>query len=156
MSTSKPRITVTLTDRQHEVLRSISVSSGQSMSSLLGEVIETTLPVFERMAVTFQHIKRAREEERAKIAKTLDEAQDAFEPIAASLVGQFDMFMGRLESGIASTAAEPRGAGGALPQPKTPPTNRGVTPSRAKPSKPNNGKASRSVSASRVSRKKGV
>lgn len=136
MATTKPRITVTLTKRQHEVFTSISASSGQSMSSLIGEIIELSMPTFERMATTFQKLRATQDRERAKVAQVLDEAQNALEPIALAAVGQFDLFMGKVESAVG--AGEPQRsedctAPAARPAPST---NRGATPKRAKTAKP--------------------
>lgn len=133
MATSKPRITVTLTKRQHEVFQSLSASSGQSMSSLIGEIIEVSMPTFERMAATFQKIKASQDLERARIADALGEAQSALEPIALAAVGQFDLFLGRIESAIPPVRAERNDAptvGMDATQP--PSTNRGVTPRKSR------------------------
>ena len=43
MATTKPRITVTLTERQHEVLRTISDCGGQPMSRFISELLELSL-----------------------------------------------------------------------------------------------------------------
>jgi hypothetical protein len=132
MATTKPRITVTLTKRQHEVFTSISASSGQSMSSLIGEI----MPTFERMATTFQKLRATQDNERAKVAQVLEEAQNALEPIALAAVGQFDLFMGKVESAAGAGGperSEDRTAPAARPAPTT---NRGATPKRAKTAKP--------------------
>lgn len=136
MATTKPRITVTLTKRQHEVFTSISASSGQSMSSLIGEIIELSMPTFERMATTFQKLRATQDNERAKVAQVLEEAQNALEPIALAAVGQFDLFMGKVESAAGAGGperSEDRTAPAARPSPTT---NRGATPKRAKTAKP--------------------
>lgn len=49
MATSRPRITVTLTDRQHAVLSELSQLQKASMSSIVVDLVETTLPVLERL-----------------------------------------------------------------------------------------------------------
>jgi len=133
MATSKPRITVTLTKRQHEVFQSLSASSGQSMSSLIGEIIEVSMPTFERMAATFQKLKASQDHERSKIAQALDEAQSALEPIALAAVGQFDLFLGRVEAAadagrVSAHAPAPASGGGTQP----PSANRGVTPRKSR------------------------
>lgn len=133
MATSKPRITVTLTKRQHEVFQSLSASSGQSMSGLIGEIIEVSMPTFERMAATFQKLKASQDHERSKIAQALDEAQSALEPIALAAVGQFDLFLGRIESGISTACAERNDAPTVEMDATQPPSaNRGVTPRKSR------------------------
>ena len=98
MATTKPRITVTLSDRQYAAIKAISDNSGQSMSAFLGELLEQSLPVLERMGETFRKIKSAQDEHRARIASELDLAQSAVEPIVAQALGQFDLFCKRVES----------------------------------------------------------
>jgi predicted DNA-binding protein len=81
MATSKPRITVSLTERQHEVLRSISETSGKPISTFVSELLEMSLPTLERMATAFHKIKQAQEVERKWIVSELDKAQAAIEPV---------------------------------------------------------------------------
>lgn len=136
MATTKPRITITLTERQHELLRSISDSSGQSMSTLVCELIETAEPVYERMAATFQRLKQQHNQQRERIKSDLDDMQKTLEPIAAGLLDQLDMFLGNL----GQAEGGERGDGVPAPaspsaRPKPPPTNRGVTPPPPIPSK---------------------
>lgn len=130
MATTKPRITVTLTHRQHEVLKTISDCGGQSMSTFISDMLELSLPTLERMAATFQKIKRAQDQQRETIRDALDDAQAALEPIALHAVGQFDLFMAKLEqaSGVDATDARER-VGAATPDAHpAPATNRGATP----------------------------
>ena len=155
MATSKPRITVTLSQRQHEVLRSISDCGGQSMSSLLGELIEAALPTLERMSNTFQKLRHAHTLERAKMIEAMDEAQAVLEPIAYAAVDQFDLFLGKIEQAVEGV---PDGCGAPPATPATaqphPRTNRGVTPTEGKVRKARPAKASSHSSLSEVSRKK--
>ena len=155
MATSKPRITVTLSERQHQVLKIISDCGGQSMSSLLGELIEVSLPTFERMANTFQKLSQVKTAERAKMLQAMDEAQSALEPIANAAVDQFDLFLGRIEAAVEDAPGDAAGApGAAATAASAPTTNRGVTPTVAKQPKPRQAKASSPSSSQKVSRKK--
>jgi len=133
MATTKPRITVTLTKRQHEVLKVISDCGGQPMSAFISEMLEMSLPTLERMAATFQKIKRAQDGQRAQIVEALDEAQSVLEPIALGVVGQFDLFLGKVETaaGVPGDTAR-AGADGERRTDPAPLTNRGVTPNPAK------------------------
>lgn len=135
MATTKPRITVTLTERQHRVLKAMSDYGGQSMSAFIGEVLEQSLPVLERMAESFRRIRAAQDEQKRRIVQELDQAQTEMEPMLDQVIGQFDLFVTRLESA-------------ALPEapPSTPVTNRGVTPPPLPSPKPLRRKASRTSS----------
>lgn len=157
MATTKPRITVTLSHRQHDVLKSISDNSGQSMSTFVSELLEQSLPVLERMAETFRKIKAAQDEQKKRIVEELDQAQAEVEPVLDQVLGQFDLFMTKIEgaAGAALTDAATGGAGGAASAAHaTPVTNRGVTPSPSIPPKRPRRKASEAISSPKVSSKK--
>lgn len=156
MATTKPRITITLSTRQHEVLKSISECSGQPMSGFLNELLDLSLPTLERMAATFQKIKTAQDAQRQKIIAELDVAQTAMEPIVQSMTGQFDLFMARVEQ--AAVGAPVPAAGGAdapAAASRSPSTNRGDTPRKEKQRQPSTGKASRPVRTAKVLKKNG-
>lgn len=154
MATSKPRITVTLSPRQYEVIRSISQNSGQSMSAFVSELLEQSLPVLERMAETFRKIKTAQDEQKRRIVIELDQAQSEVEPVLAQVIGQFDLFMSRIESasGVGGVDAKHPPAR-PIAQP-TPVTNRGVTPSPEKGRKRPTGGAFSPTASRRPSLKK--
>lgn len=138
MATTKPRITVTLTQRQHDVLRVISDCGGSSMSAFISEILEQSLPVLERMAESFRKIKAAQDEQKKRIIADLDHAQAEVEPVLEQVLGQFDLFMSRVERAAGAAAADSaRGAAAAaVDAAPTPVTNRGVTPSPSRPPKP--------------------
>ncbi|PTR16277.1 MULTISPECIES: hypothetical protein [unclassified Nitrosospira] len=73
MPTSKPRITVTLTEEQHAILRKISAASGQSMSGVISEFMLMAQPALERMAVSFQQLKQDLDADRQRVADVLSE-----------------------------------------------------------------------------------
>lgn len=102
MPTAKPRIQVTLTNHQYEVLRALTSASGQSMSAFLAEIVELSMPTFERMAATFQKIKDVQRFEAVKLAKGLHDANAALEPVAEKAVAEFSRFLDTVEA-----AAEP-------------------------------------------------
>lgn len=153
MATTKSRITVTLTQRQHEVLKSIAESGGATMSGMLGEFIESAMPTFERMAATFQQVRKANIIERSRIVEALSDAQTALEPIALAAAGQFDLFLGKLEDAAGIGVAEARSdTGAAVPAAlPTPSTNRGVTTSADKQPQAKRSKALKPVSKPKVS-----
>lgn len=155
MATTKPRITVTLSQRQHDVLRVISECGGSSMSSFVSEILEQSLPVLERMAESFRKIKAAQEEQKKRIVEELDQAQAEVEPVLEQVLGQFDLFMSKVERAAgavpAGSVATPATAPAAA---RTPVTNRGVTPQHAKSRKPSSVKASGHSESPRSSSKK--
>ena len=158
MATTKPRITITLNDKSYAVLKAISECSGQPMSTFVTEMLDSARPTLERMAATFQKIKRAQDAERARFLESVDDAQAALEPVVMETLGQFDLFMGRIDRAVDSAAAAGMGlrsgpvpvASAAAPSPST---NRGDTPTRAHASKPKRSKASGPVLKKQVLKK---
>lgn len=147
MATKRPRITITLNERQHAVLQAISKTGGQSMSAFVAGVLEAALPTLERMGATFQVVHQAHEQERARFVQAMDRAQQHVEPLALLAVNQLDLFLDEMtqpapmaagtRSG-SSTGTDPlpsrpverkkRGEKRAVGEALTPRTNRGVTP----------------------------
>ena len=153
MPTIKPRITVTLKEHTHAVLKTISESSGQPISTFIAEMLDSAIPTLERMAVTFKTIKAAQEAERSRFLNSVDSAQAALEPVVAQTLGQFDLFLGAIETAVAGRGDPARGEGLHAAADLAPPTNRGDTPTRAKQRKPSAGKALKAVGARAVSKK---
>lgn len=157
MATTKPRITVTLTERQHEVISTIAKLGGGSMSAFIGEMLESALPTLERMAVTFQKVKQAQDQERGRFLASMDRAQAAIEPVVMEAVGQFDLFLGRIEAAVEDAPGDAAGApGAAATAASAPTTNRGATPKRAKTAKPTASKVSGVSLPSKKSKTRGM
>lgn len=155
MATTKPRITVTLTQRQHDVLRVISDCGGQPMSAFISDMLEQALPVLERMAESFRKIKAAQDEQKKRLIADLDQAHAEVEPVLDQVLGQFDLFMTRIEEAAGASGDGKRSAATEAPAaPRTPVTNRGVTPSPSHPPKRPRRKASEAISSPKVSSKK--
>src|SRR5690242_11891517 len=75
MPTSKPRITITLTEYQHAMLRRISDAGGRSMSGVISEFMIAAQPTLERMAYTFHQLKQDRDADHQRVADMLLELQ---------------------------------------------------------------------------------
>lgn len=107
MATTKPRITITLTKQQYDVLRAVSDYGGQSMSNFVSGLIEQSLPVLERMAETARKIKLVQDERRQQIYNELSKAQDLFEPAFNGLLGQADLLEVRSTDEVKDAGASP-------------------------------------------------
>lgn len=123
MATTKPRITITLSENQHRLLKSISESSGNSMSYLVADIIEASEPILERTASAFSHLKELNEENKRKIKQAMQSAQDIIEPMAFNAINQMDCFIDTLTD-IHQSDEHP-----------SPLTNRGDTSPRKKETK---------------------
>jgi hypothetical protein len=71
MPTSKPRITITLTEYQHAMLRKISDAGGRSMSGVISEFMIAAQPTLERMAYAFHQLKQDRDADHQRVADML-------------------------------------------------------------------------------------
>lgn len=138
MPTVNPRITITLEPSVHAVLRRVSELTGGSMSSMIGELLKQSEPVFTRMVRVMEAAVAARESLSTEMVESLDRAQ-------AKLEGQLGLAIDDMDEGFRPILEEAErvkrraaGAGGArlprTPAPaarraaRTPLSNRGVTP----------------------------
>jgi uncharacterized protein (DUF1778 family) len=111
MATTKPRITVTLTHRQHELLKAISDATGSSMSAYVSDLLESCEPVLERMATTMQKLRQLNTQRKASVVAALDEAQTAIEPVMNAVLGQFDLFASQVERAVGAVEGSASGSG---------------------------------------------
>jgi hypothetical protein len=109
MPTSKPRITVTLTEEQHAILRKISAAGGQSMSGVISEFMLMAQPTLERMAVALQQLKQDTDADRQRVADMLSElhAERARREVSALSRASPDASLEAAERPIQTTGAEP-------------------------------------------------
>ena len=107
MATTKPRITITLTKQQYDVLKAVSDYGGQSMSNFVSALLEQSLPVLERMAETARKIKLVQDERRRQIYQELSNAQDLFEPAFKGILGQADLLEVRDAGEVKDAGASP-------------------------------------------------
>lgn len=141
MPAVNPRITITLKPQTHAALQRMSQLAGNSMSAIVGQLLEESQPVFDRMVRLLEaaaKIKESAQGERDRIAKGLEDAQanleqqlglgldwmdEASAPILEA-AEKLDRRAGRAERARREPARAARPAKRATPM-----SNRGVTPS---------------------------
>lgn len=153
-----PRITITLSDQQHQLFQAVSKYSGKPMSTIITELLDAANPVLQRMATVFQRIHEQQQQERARITNELQQAQDSLEPIAAQMLNQFDLFLSKVAPDTDKQADLGKGApacGVLLPKSAQPAprTNRGDTPPLGITPKTASNKARRSVQSEKLFKK---
>lgn len=82
MPAVNPRITITLTPQIHALLRRLSELTTSSQSALVGELLQTSQPVFERMVQALEAAERLKAESlqgSAQISESLAIAQGRLE-----------------------------------------------------------------------------
>ena len=136
MPAKNPRLTITLQPSLAAQLRKLSELTGNSQSALIGDLLEGTGPVFDRMIQVLEAAKTAKESMRGKLADDMEQAQSKMEGALGVVLEGFDQFTGSLldeaeavtrrarRKGPASGARAPAGGLGAAAP--TPISNRGV------------------------------
>lgn len=93
MSTSKPRITVTLEPHAYEVLSRLSAVGGDSMSALVAQFVNVSLPSLERLVVVLERAASAPEEARAGLAAAVERAERTLLPALMKAQDMGDLFL---------------------------------------------------------------
>lgn len=79
MPTINPRITITLTPEAHAVLREVSAATEQSQSAIVGELVQMSLPVFQRVAAAVKAARAVEATAKGEIVASLERAQHRLE-----------------------------------------------------------------------------
>lgn len=146
MPTANPRLTITLEPAIAACLRRLSEVTGNSQSKLIAELLEGSVPVFERVIATIEAAKSASDEIRGKLASDMQGAQSRIETQMGLVLDEFDGATAPLLEAVKrrarkGTGARARSAGRpATAGPSTPMSNRGVR-STANPGKTRKGRA---------------
>ena len=123
MPTLNPRITITLTPAVAAILREMSQLTENSQSAIVGELLQSSLPVLERIVITLRAAKTVQQSAREEIASGMQRAQDKLEK-------QLDLAMGTMDEGMRPLLEEAErinrraGRGGGVPA-------RGAAPTRS-------------------------
>lgn len=106
MPTTRPRITITLDPRSHEVLTRLSAASGDSMSQIVAGFVDLAVPSLERVVAVLERAKAAPAEARAGLAAAIERAERDVIPDLQAAVGQWDMFLSEAAAGGTAADAE--------------------------------------------------
>jgi hypothetical protein len=131
--TKNPRINVTLSPAVAAMLRRMSQLNKKSQSAIIGELLEASQPVFERMVRVLEAAEQAQASVKAQIRGNLEAAEEALDKQLGLMLGDIETRTGDLVDDLEQvrrrTAAASRVAAGAAGGP--PPSNRGgATPNR--------------------------
>lgn len=96
MATEKPRITVTLPPRSHEVLARFAKLNGQSMSSVVAEFVELVVPSLVRAVAFIERAQGAGDEVKAGMLSSLQKAERDLFPLLEKALVQGDMFLAQM------------------------------------------------------------
>lgn len=123
MPTLNPRVTVTLTPTSAAVLRELSQLAGNSQSAIVAELLESSLPVLERVVLALRAASTIQASAKVEIAAGLERAQSKLEDQLGLMLGDMDETMrplleqaekvarrGGASVGAGAFAAAPKGA----------------------------------------------
>lgn len=102
MPAKNPRLTITLKPPLAAQLRRLSELTGNSQSSMIGEMLEGSGPVFSRMIQVLEAAEAVKESMRGKIAGDIEHAQTRMEEGLGILHEGFDEFTGTLLNEVES------------------------------------------------------
>lgn len=124
MPTAKPRITITLSEHQHAILSSLAEVQKVSMSSIVVDLLDTTLPVLERLSHVLHNAANAPQSVLDEIRRSAQQAEsDAF-AVSGSVMEQLDFLVAAScgDEGAAAHSSPQEAVSGERP----PTSNRGV------------------------------
>lgn len=133
MPTLKPRITITLSDEQHATLQSLAELQGVSMSSVVVDLVDTALPVFQRLVSILHNASQAPQAVLDGLGASLNSALGDAQGLGNEVMSQLNLLV-RLSEGEGAGAAALAAVPAPSLEPKPPTSNRGVrnVPPRSK------------------------
>lgn len=129
MPTVKPRITITLTDEQHSTLHALAQVQGVSMSSIVVDLVETTLPVLKRLATVLRNASEAPQAVLDGLRASLESAEGDMVGHGQAVSEQLDLLV-QLSAGGAAGGGLPAAVSEDSPPPAAPPDSRPPTSNR--------------------------
>jgi hypothetical protein len=93
MPTRNPRVNVTLSAQQYDLVSRLSNAQGRSRSAVLLELLEIVTPVLERVVVSVEAAQRVQVQAREGLRESVEAAEAAILPHVASSMGQLDLLV---------------------------------------------------------------
>lgn len=138
MSTSKPRITLTLEPAVYEVLRRLSSASGDSMSAVVTSFLDVAVPQMDRMVTILEQAKAIPQQARDELLGSLERGEAKLLSALEDAAGHSLLMIERMQSATQAdgvSVAQPRTrrpvAGGSTPVPLTGGSGRAGKPVKA-------------------------
>jgi hypothetical protein len=94
LATKLPRVNVTLTLEQYALLSRLAEYQERSRSAVLVELLETVMPVFERVVVMAEAAGRANLQAIEGFRRSMERAQGDIEPLISRAIAQYDWVTG--------------------------------------------------------------
>jgi predicted CopG family antitoxin len=92
MATSRPRITITLTDATYSTLTELASLQERSISAIILELLELVDPLNRKVIKTIKRLQNVQRSSNADLVKSLDKAQAQAEAALVPLMALLDSF----------------------------------------------------------------
>lgn len=106
MATLKPRITITLTEHRHELLRRLAALRGVSMSAVVVELIETVSESLERVCVLMAAAESAPGQMQSGLKRTIQQQERRISRLMQEANAQGDMLLAMVEADFEGRSGE--------------------------------------------------
>ena len=131
MPTAKPRVNVTLSVEDYELLSKLATQQKRSRADMLRDLFQTIRPVLERVAVVTEAALRAQATARQGLVQSAEKAEAELLPMVQQALGQFDLFIADVQAQADGRQPQASTGGAAAAPPATPvPVITGVRSSR--------------------------
>lgn len=90
MPATNPRLSITVKPSVDAILARLSELTGQSKSSFVAEILESSVPVFERMATVIAAAQQAKDSLKAQSVKDLESAEQKLHEMLGVTLDIFD------------------------------------------------------------------
>ncbi len=107
MSTTKPRITITLEQRAYEIVRRLAAVNETSMSATVCEFLDVALPPMERLVVVLEQAAAMPEATRHEVGASIGRAEAKLLPALAGSLAQMDFLIESTSREFERAAKEP-------------------------------------------------
>lgn len=111
MPTINPRISLTLPPHRYDLITRLAALQGVSRAYLINDMLEEIYPVLERVCVVLEAAKQSQESVKNGLRDAVQQAEDELAPLAHSVLGQFDLFMERVQTVVTPGVASGMGGG---------------------------------------------
>jgi len=97
MPTLKPRITLTLSPTQADIVRRLATLERTSMAKVILQLLDQVEPVMRELLVALEAAQAAKGKPAAQVLAAMSRLQTSVQSLTAQAVDQGDLFSGRLE-----------------------------------------------------------
>lgn len=114
MSTTKPRIAISLPPKDYAVIERLAGLQGRPMSRIVAELVAEMAPALSRVVDTLELAQRAQGSVKASIRRAVDDAEATILPHAQAIYEQYEAFGEDLRQLGLQLEDQPKQSGGAV------------------------------------------